>query len=57
MQVNRSSRGDSPSLPSVPRKKPKYMVEELLLKWSVRAFVIISIIGFICYEMKLAFFD
>ena len=57
MQVNFESRGDSPSLPSVPRKKPKCMQEEIMLKWSVRVFVIISVIGFICYEMKLAFFD
>lgn len=57
MQVNRSSRGDSPSLPSVPRKKPMCMEEQLLLKWSVRVFVLISVIGFVCYEIKLAFFD
>lgn len=57
MQVNRSSRGDCPSLPSVPRKKPMCMEELLLLKWSVRVFVIISVFGFIFYELKLAFFD
>lgn len=57
MQVNFESRGDSPSLPSVPRKKPKCMQEEIILKWSVRVFVMISVIGFVCYEIKLAFFD
>ena len=57
MQVNFESRGDCPSLPSVPRKKPKCMQEEIMLKWCVRVFVIISVIGFICYELKLAFFD
>lgn len=57
MQVNFESRGDCPSLPSVPRKKPKCMQEEIVLKWSVRCFVIISVIGFVCYELKLAFFD
>lgn len=57
MQVNFESQGVSPSLPSVPRIKPKCMEELLMLKWSVRVFVIISVIGFICYELKLAFFD
>lgn len=57
MQVNRTSQGDSPSLPSVPRKKPMCMDELLFLKWCVRAFTIISVIGFLIYEVKLAFFD